>query len=280
MNSIIEHTCKDIALIIFEFLIDDDYTPFRIKDIKLLKKKIRNWEVCMFEASSRGDFEFFKYSENKIFDDVPKKLYTVDPFGTSSIRKRDEIKYGIVIYMGFMMDMQGEIAQGSLKDAYGLSYIYDLVNNNLSFSSLSNLSENFVNFPKLISDISPRALKSLLESNTLAKCMCIASSKGHSEIVSYIMTKLNHLIIATNEYPYFSMIFRSLKYPRPDYYFPITSLVLDQIHRVGHWRRLTFEYDIKHIMYNCTNLQMIKEIDYTQHHLNTVFSYVMTIYQY
>nr|QBK93271.1 MAG: uncharacterized protein LCPAC403_04050 [Pithovirus LCPAC403] len=76
------------------------------------------------------------------FYQVPEKLYTVGLPGTASVFHRTEIKAAyynkvqlvmterILDYMGYIENFQGPrnyITHGSLKDVYGLSYIYDMV---------------------------------------------------------------------------------------------------------------------------------------------------------
>nr|QBK92838.1 MAG: ankyrin repeat protein [Pithovirus LCPAC401] len=67
MEHIESHLGKDISLLTFEYLInDEDYTPFRYEDIVLLDKKITRWDNLLFWAGRNGHLDIIKHISTHI----------------------------------------------------------------------------------------------------------------------------------------------------------------------------------------------------------------------
>ncbi len=61
MEILLESLCEDVSFQILEFLIDLDYTIFRLKDVVKLRSKISNWEYSIKWVHDNGRIDLFMY---------------------------------------------------------------------------------------------------------------------------------------------------------------------------------------------------------------------------
>ncbi len=102
------------SLIVFEFLINDDYTPFRCEDIINLKNKITEWDLCLYWAIENNRLEIFSY----IHLEIASEGFITEEMWKESMHVA--AKSGNIWIFNRILTVCGEIMQNGVATSAGM----------------------------------------------------------------------------------------------------------------------------------------------------------------
>ena len=192
MDSLLQYLDSDTAGLVCEFLINgDDYTPFTLENIRQLKKRIYNWELCMQWAARVGNIPILKYvgKKNQITG-INWERCAEDAAAHGNL---EGFKYAAsrAFYYGWAAWQIGvfcAIKKGHVHIAQYASDHFSI--RNWDECLLEAASSGNVELVKYFDTKCSQAKTETLQKSTWKECFWIAKEKHHLEVMDYSRKKM------------------------------------------------------------------------------------------